>query len=120
MANIPIFTNQLPGASYELPGHEIVKTDTGYRVRWLEMETPVIEGTAKYIARDILLRHSKVLNLPKSNIIFPFYGVIFVDWKPQLTCRLEYKTEVKGCSPQEFLDDLTAELEKLSNLLVFM
>jgi len=117
--------SNIPG-SHRIPGgdplvHYIVKTDKGYGIRWEKDKGYMIEGNAKHIARDILTRYAKGLkmNLPPPYIKFPYYGVIFVDWEPEIKCWLEKTVYIKGCEVHEFIDELTIELKKVFPLLTF-
>lgn len=123
----PFNTYQLPSASPS--GTQISKTDKGYAIAWLGGEVwgdPHIEGSPREIARDIIIRYGKVLDLPTPSYTMDmenisWYGAIRVKWKPELIVSLNDRLHIlENVDSQLFISELTKELQPLAKLIPFI
>src|SRR4030042_3617224 len=97
----PFTTYQIPGV-YGPTGTEITKTDKGYAIGWsggIVWGKPHIEGTPREIAREIIIRYGKVLDLPTPSYNMAmddigWYGAIHVKWKPVLIVSLHSRYQI--------------------------
>lgn len=124
----PFIHYQVPGV-YGPTSSEITKTDKGYAIGWAPLGSwgePAIEGTPREIARDIIVRYSSVLALPRSTHglhidldHIPYYGAIHIKWKPVLNVTLHDKLHTESIDTKLFVEELTNELKLLVKLLPF-
>lgn len=128
MAIGPFQTYQLPGV-FGPSGTEIVKTDKGYAIGWTGGSVwgkPHIEGSPREIARDIIVRYGKVLDLPRNDYSLVmddigWYGAIHVTWKPELIVSLHKNLRISdGVNTHIFIGELTKELQPLVKLIPFV
>lgn len=107
---------------------EIRKDERGYVIGWQPLEfwgDPIVFTSLREMAKDIIKRHSSLLDLRQQQTYqfdmshCGFYGIVIVQWKPEVKCSAD-KTAVFKIDEQQFMDDLTKELIPISKLLPFV
>lgn len=119
-----MMSNRLPSCD---PDHnEIIKDERGYVTGWAPIAfwgEPLIFPSLRDMAKDMIKRHASLLEagLDRSWKMdsIPFYGIVMVQWKPEVKCTAAEHATFK-IDKQSFLDGLTKELTPLSKLIPFM
>jgi len=129
MMFIPGIMDTLPGV-YGPTGSELVRTPKGYAIGWYPIEMwngPHIEGSIKDLAREAFLARGK---FPAHEMPQYFgqglgqvdiFGALLISFHPETICAFKESLRVDdSINPEEFLQEMNRELNRLKPLILFL